>query len=164
VPGNCDVTGNGLCNGQDANAVRARRSGSPTRCGGQQAARTPTRTPRRAPTAAYGHGTTWQHRGRTERAGTGANAFFSATSGDTIEFGEGAFEFDTTLVAGGHTGLPKDGVTIRGQGPRKTILDFLGSNARGPLVLAHGRAHDREPDDASTRRASRSRCPTRTTS
>ena len=37
----------------------------------------------------------------------------------------------------GNTGKPKDGVTIRGQGPRKTILDFLGSGTPEGLSFSH---------------------------
>ena len=65
-------------------------------------------------------------------------AFFAAVSGDTIEFGEGAFEFDTTLVMAAHG---EDGITIRGQGRGKTILDFLGSGTPEGLSFSpHGRA------------------------
>jgi len=39
------------------------------------------------------------------------SAFFSAIAGDTIEFAEGTFNFDTTLVMS-----HKKGITIRGAG------------------------------------------------
>ena len=35
VPGNCDVTGNGLCNGQDANAIKRAALGQPSPTFGQ---------------------------------------------------------------------------------------------------------------------------------
>ena len=35
VSGNCDVSGNGMCNGQDANAVKAAALGSPRPLFGQ---------------------------------------------------------------------------------------------------------------------------------
>jgi uncharacterized repeat protein (TIGR03806 family) len=59
-------------------------------------------------------------------------AFFAAASGDTIEFGEGAFELTTTLLM-----AHREGITIRGQGADKTILDFHGSNSPEGISLTH---------------------------
>ena len=59
-------------------------------------------------------------------------AFFIAAAGDTIEFGEGAFECATTLVMS-----HKEGITVRGQGMDKTVLDFLGSHAPEGLSFSH---------------------------
>ena len=59
-------------------------------------------------------------------------AFFAANAGDTIEFGDGAFELDTTLVM-----AHKEGITIRGQGTDRTVLDFLGSFSPEGLSLSH---------------------------
>jgi parallel beta-helix repeat protein len=59
-------------------------------------------------------------------------AFFAASAGDTIEFGEGAFELTTTLLM-----AHRAGITIRGQGEDKTILDFLHSNTPEGISLSH---------------------------
>ncbi|HYB99593.1 MAG TPA: parallel beta-helix domain-containing protein [Candidatus Limnocylindrales bacterium] len=59
-------------------------------------------------------------------------AFFAAAAGDTIEFGEGAFEFSTTLIM-----AHKEGITIRGQGSDKTVLDFMTSNSPEGISLSH---------------------------
>ena len=110
-----------------------------------------------------GVGTTWRiEDGPNEREET-LYAFFSAVSGDTIEFGQGAFEYDTTLVMAGNTGSPKDGITVRGQGPSKTILDFLGSGTPEGLSFSHMDGLTVENMTILERRGSRSRCPTRTT-
>jgi len=59
-------------------------------------------------------------------------AFFASNSGDTIEFGPGAFQFTTTLVT-----AHKEGVTIKGQGVGATVLDFLGSFSPEGISLSH---------------------------
>jgi parallel beta-helix repeat protein len=59
-------------------------------------------------------------------------AFFAAAAGDTIEFGEGAFELTTTLVM-----AHKEGITIRGQGRGKSILDFEQSLSPEGISLSH---------------------------
>ncbi|HXC50765.1 MAG TPA: parallel beta-helix domain-containing protein [Candidatus Limnocylindrales bacterium] len=59
-------------------------------------------------------------------------AFFASAAGDTIEFGEGAFEFNTTLVM-----AHKEGIVIRGQGRGKTILDFHESLSPEGISLSH---------------------------
>jgi parallel beta-helix repeat protein len=137
VPGNCDVTGNGMCNGQDGNAVRVVSLGRPYPLFGQNCQNADPYAPTCTNCGDAGTGTTWRIADGPNEKSDALNAFFSATSGDTIEFGEGAFEFDTTLVAAGDTGLPKDGVTVRGQGPRKTILDFMGSRTPEGLSFSH---------------------------
>ena len=57
-----------------------------------------------------------------------------AKAGDVIEFGEGRFEFKSTLS------LDVSGVTIRGQGPDKTILSFKdqgqGTGGEGLLITS----------------------------
>ena len=70
-------------------------------------------------------------------------ALIKAKQGDVIEFGAGKFEFQSTLS------LDVSGVTIRGQGPDKTILSFKepgqGTGGEGLLITSkHGR-HSREP-------------------
>jgi parallel beta-helix repeat protein len=50
-------------------------------------------------------------------------AMINAKSGDVIEFGQGRFEFRSTLS------LDVSGVTVRGQGPDKTILSFKDQGA-----------------------------------
>ena len=59
-------------------------------------------------------------------------AFIEAKPGDVIELGEGRFEFKSTLS------LDVDSVTIRGQGPDKTILSFKdqgqGTGGEGLLI------------------------------
>ncbi len=138
---NCDVTGNGLCNGQDANAVRVAALGRPTPLFGPENPSSCQNADPYAPPCTNcgdeGVGATWRIEDGPNEQADALNAFFSATSGDTIEFGEGAFEFDTTLVAAGNTGKPMDGVAVRGQGPRKTILDFLGSRTPEGLSFSH---------------------------
>src|SRR5256885_9348047 len=52
-------------------------------------------------------------------------AFFDAREGDTIEFCEGQFDFDTGLVMTG-----KRGIAIKGAGLDKTILSFKQSSAQ----------------------------------
>jgi len=137
VPGNCDVTGNGQCNGQDGNAVRVVAIGRPYPLFGQNCQNADPYAPTCTNCGVPGNGTVWRIDDGPNEQAQALNAFFSATSGDTIEFGEGTFEFNTTLLAAGDTGLPKDGVTVRGQGPRNTILDFLGSNAPEGLSFSH---------------------------
>lgn len=46
-------------------------------------------------------------------------AFFAARSGDTIEFGEGTFDFNTSLVMSN-----RENITVIGQGMDRTILNF----------------------------------------
>lgn len=60
------------------------------------------------------------------------SAFFSALAGDTIEFAEGTFNFDTTLVM-----AHKDGITVRGAGMRKTILNFERSSTPEGFSMSH---------------------------
>jgi parallel beta-helix repeat protein len=59
-------------------------------------------------------------------------ALIQAQPGDTILLGEGTFEIDTTLS------LDVDGVTVRGQGMDRTVVDFAkqaaGSGGEGFLV------------------------------
>src|ERR1051326_776437 len=57
-------------------------------------------------------------------------AFFDAREGDTIEFCEGQFDFDTGLVMTG-----KRGITIKGAGLDKTILSFKQSPAQDGLSI-----------------------------
>ncbi len=136
-PGNCDATGNGRCNGQDANALRAVLIGRPLPMFGQNCQNADPYAPTCTDCGEADGSTTWRIEDGPNEKDLALYAFFSATSGDTIEFGEGAFEFDTTLVMAGNSGSPKDGVTIRGQGPRKTILDFLGSRTPEGLSFSH---------------------------
>jgi len=72
-------------------------------------------------------------------AGTGAPkqaqaAMINAKPGDVIEFGSGRFEFRSTLS------LDVSGVTVRGQGPDKTILSFkeqgAGTGGEGILITS----------------------------
>ena len=61
-------------------------------------------------------------------------AMINAKPGDVIEFGAGRFDFRSTLS------LDVSGVTIRGQGPDKTILSFKdqgqGTGGEGLLVTS----------------------------
>ena len=61
-------------------------------------------------------------------------ALIEAKEGDVIELGEGKFEFQSTLS------LDNSGVTIRGQGPDKTILSFekqgQGTGGEGLLITS----------------------------
>lgn len=59
-------------------------------------------------------------------------AFFVALPGDTIEFLEGTFDLDTTLVMG-HS----ENITIKGQGMDKTILNFETSNSSEGISMSH---------------------------
>jgi len=60
-------------------------------------------------------------------------ALIKAEPGDTIEFGEGTFEFVMGLS------LAKDGVTIRGQGMDKTVLSFTKQSAgKEGLLVTRG--------------------------
>ena len=67
-----------------------------------------------------------------ERAQT---ALLMAQPGDVIEFAEGTFELTGTLS------LDVEGVTLRGQGIGKTVLDFsnqeAGAGAEGIMVTSH---------------------------
>jgi parallel beta-helix repeat protein len=62
-------------------------------------------------------------------------ALINAKPGQVIEFGEGKFEFDSTLSL-----VDTSNVTIRGQGPDKTILSFVkqqqGTGGEGVLVTS----------------------------
>lgn len=60
------------------------------------------------------------------------SAFFSAIAGDTIEFAEGTFNFDTTLVMS-----HKQGITIRGAGLKKTVLNFTNSSTPEGFSMSH---------------------------
>ena len=61
-------------------------------------------------------------------------AMINAKPGDVIEFGEGKFDFRSTLS------LDVSGVTVRGQGPDKTILSFKeqgqGTGGEGLLITS----------------------------
>ncbi len=61
-------------------------------------------------------------------------ALIEAKAGDVVEFGQGRFEFKSTLSLDG------SGVTIRGQGPDKTILSFKdqgqGTGGEGLLITS----------------------------
>jgi parallel beta-helix repeat protein len=61
-------------------------------------------------------------------------ALIEAKAGDVIEFGDGRFDFKSTLS------LDVSGVTIRGQGPDKTILSFKdqgqGTGGEGLLITS----------------------------
>ncbi len=61
-------------------------------------------------------------------------AMINAKPGDVIEFGSGRFDFRSTLS------LDVSGVTVRGQGPDKTILSFkeqgAGTGGEGLLVTS----------------------------
>jgi len=61
-------------------------------------------------------------------------ALIKARSGEVVELGEGRFEFTSTLS------LDVSGVTIRGQGPDKTILSFKnqgqGTGGEGILITS----------------------------
>jgi parallel beta-helix repeat protein len=63
-------------------------------------------------------------------------ALILAEAGDVIEFGEGTFEFDTTLSLDGI-----DDITVRGQGIEETILDFSkqqkGSGGEGVKIKSN---------------------------
>ena len=87
--------------------------------------------PAACPTGSEGGVTWFIPDGPDEQSQTLA-AFFAAVAGDTIEFGEGAFEFSTTLVM-----AHKEGITIRGQGIDRTILDFLTSFSPEGISLSH---------------------------
>src|SRR5437660_1282269 len=52
-------------------------------------------------------------------------ALFDSHEGDTIEFCEGQFDFDTGLVMTG-----KRGITLKGAGRDKTVLSFLNSESQ----------------------------------
>ncbi len=121
--GNCDVTGNGSCNGQDANAVRIVALGRPFPLFGQNCQNADPFAPECTNCQSEGSGTTFSIQDGPNEQEQTLYAFFSAVSGDTIEFGPGVFEYDTTLVMAGNTGSPKDGVTIlgrRGPAQRRT--------------------------------------------
>jgi hypothetical protein len=105
--GNCDVSGNGLCNGQDAIAVKRAALGLPSPLCGRQAV--PERRPVRPACANCGDegvGTTWHIE---DGANDGADALRVLLRGvrrhDRVR--RGAFEFDTTLVMAGNTGSPR---------------------------------------------------------
>jgi parallel beta-helix repeat protein len=88
-----------------------------------------------APAACPAGGTgsvTWRIDDGPDEQSQALAAFFAAANGDTIEFGEGAFELTTTLLM-----AHREGITIRGQGADKTILDFLGSNSPEGISLSH---------------------------
>jgi parallel beta-helix repeat protein len=91
---------------------RARRAGAPATCAAS--------------------GVTWRIDDGPNEQSQALTAFFSAATGDTIEFGPGAFEFDTTLVMS-----HQEGITIRGQGMRATVLDFHTSHSPEGLSLSH---------------------------
>lgn len=59
-------------------------------------------------------------------------ALFAAKAGDTIEFSEGVFEFTTTLDM-----AHKQGITLKGQGMAKTILDFAQSKSPEGISMSH---------------------------
>jgi len=63
-------------------------------------------------------------------------ALILAEEGDVIEFGEGTFEFETSLTLDG-----TNNITIRGQGIEKTILDFSkqkkGSGGEGMKIKSN---------------------------
>jgi parallel beta-helix repeat protein len=57
-------------------------------------------------------------------------AFFDAREGDTIEFCEGSFDFDTGLIMTG-----KRGITIKGAGMTKSILSFKNSPSQDGISI-----------------------------
>ncbi len=57
-------------------------------------------------------------------------AFFDAREGDTIEFCEGKFDFDTGLIMTG-----KRGITLKGAGRDKTYLRFENSNSQDGISI-----------------------------
>ncbi|MEK6807206.1 MAG: parallel beta-helix domain-containing protein [Pseudomonadota bacterium] len=57
-------------------------------------------------------------------------AFFDAREGDTIEFCEGQFEFDTGLIMTG-----KRGITLKGAGINKTYLRFENSSSQDGISI-----------------------------
>lgn len=59
-------------------------------------------------------------------------AFFEAREGDTIEFCEGRFQMSTGLIVNG-----KRGITIKGAGRDKTILNFKGSDSAEGINATH---------------------------
>lgn len=59
-------------------------------------------------------------------------AFFVALPGDVIEFGEGTFDLDTTLVM-----THRENITVKGQGLDKTILNFETSNSSEGISMSH---------------------------
>ncbi|MDX1497155.1 MAG: parallel beta-helix domain-containing protein, partial [Salinisphaeraceae bacterium] len=59
-------------------------------------------------------------------------AFFAAREGTVIEFGEGQFDFTTGLLMSNTRG-----VTIRGAGMEKTILNFANSNNKEGIFATH---------------------------
>lgn len=61
-------------------------------------------------------------------------ALIKARPGDTIEFGEGTYEFTMGLS------LTVNGVTLRGRGMEKTILSFKGQTAGSEGLLVTGNA------------------------
>ena len=69
-----------------------------------------------------------------DAAKTAQAALINARPGDIIEFGAGRFDFRSTLS------LDVSGVTVRGQGPEKTILSFKdqgpGTGGEGLLVTS----------------------------
>lgn len=60
------------------------------------------------------------------------SAFFSAITGDTIEFEAGTFNFDTTLVMS-----HKEGITVKGAGLEQTILNFESSSTPEGFSMSH---------------------------
>lgn len=61
-------------------------------------------------------------------------AFFEAGEGDTIQFGEGFFEFSNGLLM-----FSSRGVTIRGAGMEKTVLSFANSANKEGIFVSHAR-------------------------
>ncbi len=59
-------------------------------------------------------------------------AFFAAVTGDTIEFAEGTFNFETTL-----TMSHKEGITVKGAGLKKSILNFENSSTPEGFNMSH---------------------------
>ena len=59
-------------------------------------------------------------------------AMFGANAGDTIQFGEGTFDFTKTLVMS-----QRAGITVKGKGMSKTVLNFGDSQSPEGLSMSH---------------------------
>ena len=149
---NCDVTGNGLCNGQDAQrrANCGARSTDPAVRPGESE-----QLPERRPVRAHLHELRRRgrrhhlaDRGRPERAGRDALRVLLGGLGRHDRVRRGRVRVRHDARDGGQHGLAEG----RRDGPRPGPAQDdprlpRQRHARGPVVLAHGRPHDREHDD-----------------